>query len=186
MNVPLKKAANTVLCAGGAAVFAATAFSQHPNRVFDRFRTFDKIGFWLPNWRFFAPEPAMLDFHILHRTLDLDEIESPWEETHTAEERRASHLFWFPQRRVDKGIFDVASELAGTLSQPEETVLSGTSYRVLAEFVRHRISTRTSRPLAGYQFLIARGAGYDETVPPEELLISPFIPWKEPTSRETY
>ncbi|WP_426624478.1 hypothetical protein ACPPVW_18300 [Leifsonia sp. McL0607] len=153
-----------------------TFFSQHPNRVFDRLRSRDKIGFWLPNWRFFAPEPAQNDFHILHRTLSVNGEESDWEETHETTPRRLRHFVWFPDRRIDKGIFDAAAELMAVVPLGEKRVLTCPAYRAVSAFVLRRITDNTPHPVAGYQFMLATSTGYDETTEPEELLTSPYIP----------
>jgi hypothetical protein len=178
VNIELSKCAPAAVALTGGAILAATLFSQHPNRIFDRFRKLDQIGFWIPNWRFFAPEPAMSDFHILHRTLSADDFESPWEESHVVTPRKATHLFWFPDRRIDKGIFDVASELVSHLGAQEALILNSPAYRVLRSFVRHRIQSSAHPPLAGFQFLLARSTGVDTSAEPEEILTSPFIPWE--------
>ena len=160
-------------------MLTATFFSQHPNRLFDRFRARDKIGFWLPNWRFFAPEPAQNDFHLLHRTLSSDGIESDWTETHHMTQRKLAHLVWFPGRRTDKGIFDATADLLGAIPFGGEVVLNSPAYRILAGFVLRRVRERSNEPIAGYQFMLASSTGYDESTEPEEILVSPFIPLEQ-------
>ncbi|WP_447947056.1 hypothetical protein [Microbacterium lacticum] len=160
-------------------VLTATFFSQHPNRAFDRFRSVDKIGFMLPNWRFFAPEPAQTDFHILHRTLSSDGIESPWQDTHVISPRKLLHFVWFPDRRTDKAVFDVVSEILGIVPSGQQAVVSSPAYRLLVRFVRSRIDTLTHPALDGYQVMIASSQGFDESSDPEEVFVSPFIPWKD-------
>lgn len=161
------------------AVLIATFFSQHPNRAFDRFRAVDRIGFLLPNWRFFAPEPAQTDFHILHRTLDSDGVESPWQDTHVISPRRAVHIIWFPDRRTDKAVFDVVGEILGAVPGGQEAVVTSPAYRLLSGFVRSRIEHESHSQLAGYQMMVASSHGFDESTDPEEVFISPFIPWKD-------
>ncbi len=178
MKDGVAKFAGGATAAAAVAVILATAFSQHPNRAFDRFRRFDRIGFWLPNWRFFAPEPAMADYHILHRVLDADDDVSPWIETHVIAPRKLSHVLWFPDRRVDKGVFDATSELLGLLPHGEATVLASPAYQLMVGFVRARIDREPHPPLSGFQFLIARAGGYDPEMEPEEMLTSPFVPWE--------
>ncbi|MFK3672432.1 hypothetical protein ACI2IX_19875 [Leifsonia aquatica] len=165
------------------AVLGVTLFSQHPNRSFDRFRAVDKLGFWLPNWRFFAPEPAQHDYHILHRTLDDEENESAWTETYTVTPRKAHHIVWFPDRRTDKALFDAISEVLPTLQKKQEFVTSRPAYRAIENFVRHRL-TAGQRPLVGFQFMVVSSTGFEYALAedpstvtePEEILISPFIP----------
>jgi len=164
-----------VVAAAATAMLTATFFSQHPNRLFDRFRAQDKVGFWLPNWRFFAPEPAQNDFHLLHRTLSIDGSESDWTETHQTSQRKLTHFVWFPGRRTDKGIFDTTADLMGAIPFGSEAVLGSPAYRALAAFVLRRIREASAAPIVGYQFMLASSTGYDDTTEPEEILISPFI-----------
>ncbi len=168
--------AELAVAAAATAMLAATFFSQHPNRLFDRFRRKDTLGFWLPNWRFFAPEPAQNDFHVLHRTLNASNEESDWVETHQTSSRSLTHLVWFPGRRTDKGIFDVTADLLGTIPFGQDAVLASPAYRTLSAFVLRHIRDASAEPIAGYQFMLASSAGYDDTIEPEEILISPFIP----------
>lgn len=165
--------------ASAAAMLFITFFSQHPNRIFDRLRTTDKLGFWLPNWRFFAPEPAQSDFHVLHRTLSSDGTESEWEETHQTTPRKLSHFIWFPDRRTDKGIFDAIADLMAAVPQGEDQVLRSPAYRTIAAFVRRRINDSAAQPIDGYQFMLATSTGFDESNEPEELLTSPYIPLRK-------
>lgn len=172
-----------IAAAAAVAVLSLTFFSQHPNRAFDRFRAADKLGFWIPNWRFFAPEPAQNDYHILHRTLDVDETESPWADTYTVIPRKAHHILWFPDRRIDKALFDAISEVLPTLQKGQDFVTSRPAYRAIENFVRHRLAP-SERPLVGFQFMVVSSTGFEyalaaetaEVDQPEEILISPFIP----------
>ena len=68
-GVALSVAIELVLCGW----WVVTLLSQHAQRTFDRLRPLDRIGLVIPNWRFFAPEPAVHDFHLLYRIRDLDE-----------------------------------------------------------------------------------------------------------------
>lgn len=165
-----------VVAAAAAAMLFMTFFSQHPNRLFDRLRSTDKLGFWLPNWRFFAPDPAQSDFHILHRTLSREGAESDWVETRRTTPRKPSHVVWFPDRRTDKGLFDAVADLMAVVPQGEAQILASPAYRTIAAFVRRRITDTTTYPIDGYQFMLATSTGYDESNEPEELLTSPYIP----------
>lgn len=162
-----------------AGLLLATALSQHPNRSFDRLRRFDRLGLVIPNWRFFAPTPATEDFHVLHRTLEAHEVETPWETTLEIAPRRPSQLVWFPTRRREKAIFDITTEILLAIPQGDDAVLTTASYQTLVGYVRKTIASRRSQPTApeGYQFMIARHRGFDESAPADFLLISPFIPW---------
>jgi hypothetical protein len=168
--------AELAIASAASAMLFVTFFSQHPNRLFDRLRNRDKLGFWLPNWRFFAPNPAQNDFHILHRTLSQEGVESLWEDTHETTPRKLIHFVWFPDRRTDKGIFDAAADLMAVIPLGEDKTIASPAYRTISAFVLRRIRDRTGDvPIAGYQFMLAASAGYDDSVEPEELLTSPYI-----------
>jgi hypothetical protein len=160
--------------------FGLTVLSQHPHPAFDRFRRFDVTGLAIGNWRFFAPEPAQHDFHILYRVLTVDGAPSAWALSAEIPERSWVQAVWFPDRRADKALFDVCHELIGHLGTAVDLTAT-TAYRVLRDSVELRV--RTEHPGAkGFQFVIARSAGYDETPEPEYLLVSPFV--AVPTSRK--
>ena len=96
----------------------ATTASQHPHKLFDGLRGFDMTGLVLPNWRFFAPEPAQHDYHVLHRVLDADGEQTPWRETYPITPRKWAHAVFFADRRREKGTFDVANEIITVARQP--------------------------------------------------------------------
>jgi hypothetical protein len=167
----------TLVAAGLAGWFVATAASQHPLRQFDRLRTYDPLGLLLPNWRFFAPEPAQHDIRLLHRVLAADGATSPWEETYSITGRRPLQMVWFPQRRRDKALFDAVSHLLTCLAIPRVNIASTYAYRLIEDAVRHRVrrSHSTGPSPRGFQFVIAEHAGYDPDVEPTYLMASQFI-----------
>jgi len=173
--------AGTATLWAAASVLIATALSQHPNRAFDRLRGLDPFGLVLPNWRFFAPIPAMDDYRLLHRVQHADGSEGEWEETIPIAPRTLTQFVWFPDRRREKAVFDMTSELLARIPAGDDAVLGCAAYRTLDGIVRETIGRRSSaastlEPL-GYQFLVARHAGFDERTEPEFLLVSPFVPW---------
>jgi hypothetical protein len=163
--------------------FTATAFSQHPNRNFDLLRRMDPFGTWIPNWRFFAPEPSQHDYSVLHRVLTADDKQTPWVETIPIETRRWSHAVWFPARRQDKALFDVCSRIIPVMSEDPEDAQKMYEYRLLKEFVEHRVRAEYADQDSpqGFQFLLAMHGGYDEDVTPEYLFVSKFIPLPQRT-----
>ena len=165
-------------CAGLAAWFAATAASQHPHRAFDRFRDYDPMGMLVPNWRFFAPEPAKHDFHVLHRVLTAAGEETPWRETTTITPRSWRHAFWFPDRRRDKAMFDICNELITLMSVPGVELPATAPFHLLRDLVRLKVEEehREGPSPQGFQFLVARHTGHDEEPEPDYLLASPFVP----------
>lgn len=156
----------------------ATAVSQHPNRAFDRLRRYDSTGIALPNWRFFAPEPAIHDFRVLHRVLGVDGEPSLWAETNVIHPRAWRQSFWFPARRADKAMSDICNELIGHLAVPGQDVTVTPAYRMLRDFVARRLSEdHDGAPPKGYQFLVVSDCGHDEDEEPRYLFASRFEPW---------
>lgn len=154
---------------------AVTALSQHPNRSFDRFRGRHVLSVVVPNWRFFAPEPAMHDFRVLHRFLREDGTQSAWQECTHISPRCWRQTVWFPDRRRDKGLIDAASDLIIHLQVPGLDLTTTPAYRVLRDFVAVRLATscRDER-VQGFQFLLLRHTGHDEEPEPEYLFASRF------------
>ncbi|MGQ0842298.1 hypothetical protein [Actinokineospora sp.] len=159
--------------------FGATVASQHPLQVFDRFRRYDFTGLAIANWRFFAPEPAQHDFHVLHRVLTAADEQTPWSETTRIPRRRSVQALWFPDRRQDKAMFDVCNELIVHLGQTGTDVTATPAYLVLRDAVE--LAVRTEYPVRpkGFQFVIARGTGYDTDHDPDYLLVSQFVSMQE-------
>jgi hypothetical protein len=155
-----------------------TGLSQHPNRAFDRFRKFDRTATAIPNWRFFAPEPAVHDFRVLHRHLDRTGAVSPWRETTSLHRRTAGQMVWFPDRRRDKAISDICNEVITQLNSTDIDVTRLPAYRLLRDLVGTVLAAEAAdTPSVGFQFLVARNGGYDESIEPEYLFASPFERW---------
>ncbi|WP_205695529.1 hypothetical protein [Conexibacter sp. SYSU D00693] len=177
MSSPVDRGATVALSGALGGWLLATAASQHPHRLFDGLRRFDRLGLVLPNWRFFAPEPAQHDFHLLHRVVTADGATTPWEETAPIASRRWAHVVFFADRRREKGMFDVANEVITVLGQPSSDVTKTVAFELLRNRVEVEVLRRHGdgpRP-KGFQFLVARHTGYDESGDPDYVLSSPFF-----------
>lgn len=174
------RGALTLLLLGGlAAWLGATTAGQHPHSPFDRVRNRDRTGLLIPNWKFFAPEPAQHDFHVLHRVLTADGTQTPWEETTQITPRAWRQLLWFPHRRREKALFDVCAELITLMNRPGLEIIRFPVYRVLRDFVALAVRDACAGqepPPQGFQFLIARHTGHDQSHEPDYVFLSPFIP----------
>lgn len=169
--------ADKVLLGLFAGWFLTTVVSQHPDRSYDKLRKFDKTGILIPNWRFFAPEPAVEDQHFLYRLASADKTaHTEWRAVFDAVPRRAVHAFWFPGRRVEKSIFDVASSLTANPNAGNPlTVRARTSaYRMIIDFVRARVRPEPGYPLL--QLMLVRYSGYDHSEDPKYDLITDYEP----------
>lgn len=150
--------------------FVASVLSQHPDRSYDKARTLDKTGtgIVIPNWRFFAPNPAVEDQHFLYRMANEDKTEhTEWREVYSIAPRKLIHAFWFPGRRIEKAVFDVASTLLSNpgAMTPLHKEAKESSYQLVNNFVRQRITPEPGYPL--FQVLLVRYSGYDHSEDPK-------------------
>lgn len=164
--------------------FVLTLLTQHPQRSFDRLRKLDPVGLTIPNWRFFAPEPATQDFHLMYRTRDADGTVSPWAEASDIVRRRLVHAVWFPGRRREKAFFDVGIDLIALNSLEVEQMQQASSYRLVANYIRHVLDRReragTLSPGSdAFQFMVVLYSGYDESGDPEYRFVSGLVPRDE-------
>ncbi|MGP3947278.1 hypothetical protein [Streptomyces sp. 7N604] len=156
-----------------------TLLSQHPLRTFDRLRRYDHVGLLIPNWRFFAPEPARHDFHLLFRTLSVTDEESPWKAASRIHERKWRQVVWFPGRRQEKGVFDTCNEIVGVVGKKDVKIVDTAVYRLLRDFVIRRIREEEDErhaAIKGFQFLVVQYSGHDDSEDPQYAFISPFVP----------
>jgi hypothetical protein len=173
---PITSATDLVVPAVLAGWVLLTASNQHPSRSFDRFRKYDKTGAAIPNWRFFAPEPAVHDFRILHRVLGTDGSESPWTMTNPISERTWGQAVWFPDRRQQKAISDACSELISGLRAASDRVTESVPYRLLRDHVNELVTAAPQHRSSpqGFQFIIVSDSGYDDAEEPQYLFASKF------------
>lgn len=135
-------------------------------------RKVDPTSMAIPNWRFFAPVPARHDFNVLHRDRLPDGTVTSWREEELAVPRATTQILWHPRRRVEKALFDVASELFQVSEQVEDrrAIQLSVSYLSLLNHVTHRVPHHPDT--TAVQFLVARSATYEEDVPPQLLFLS--------------
>lgn len=159
----------------GATLVIGTIANQHPNPVFNRMQLKDSFSI-LPNWRFFAPEPAMHDYHFFYRTLNASGDTSLWKGVDVIEGRKLRQIAWFPTRRPEKAIFDICSELLQLLDKNFSVVQRTPGYRVLTEYLRVQVNKDGAEGVEGFQFALARATGYDTSKDPEMIFVSPYTP----------
>ncbi|BDH59119.1 hypothetical protein [Tsukamurella sp. PLM1] len=167
---------------GLAGALLVTAAGQHPNRMFDRVRRADRLGILIPNWRFFAPEPARHDFHVVHRVVAADGSVGEWRDTAPSEPRRWRHAVYFPERRRDKALSDICTEVGVRASRGD--VRDATVYRLLREFVRAQVrrdlaAWEDGDGAVGLQFAVIRYGGYDDSEEPQHILVSELVPLRD-------
>lgn len=156
-----------------ALVLLGTAFAQHPNPSFNRMQRIDTFSALFPNWRFFAPEPAQHDYHVFYRTLSTEEASSSWSSVNVIAGRKPWQIGWFPDRRQEKALFDICSELLVSLDRGFEEIARLPAYQMLQQFVRKQVIAN-SQDVKGFQFTLVRYTGYDESGEPEIIFVSPY------------
>ncbi|ASU80657.1 hypothetical protein CDG81_22995 [Actinopolyspora erythraea] len=166
---------------GLATWFLLTLLCQLPHRSLDRLRALDRAGVWLPDWRFFAPEPARHDFRLAYRVVPPDGDASPWWSETGARRRVPAHLLWFPQRREDKALFDVCSELLEQRERSPERIPEFPAFRLLADRVCRSLleEGRFTGDSISFQFRVDQCPGYGEGRR-ESRYLSPVIERRRP------
>ncbi|WP_433431389.1 hypothetical protein [Nonomuraea sp. CA-141351] len=160
-----------------AAWFVVTLFSQHPRRRRDRLRALVPGGL-VPDWRLFAPEPVQRDYVLVHRTVEADGGETPWRVTAPISGRSWRQFVWFPQRRAEKAIHEIADELLAHAAAQRREWSGHHTFGLLRDHVLRRVRQEyaDSRSIAvGAQFGVLRSGGHDHTAEEELVLVSPFI-----------
>ncbi|MFJ9212460.1 hypothetical protein [Streptomyces sp. NPDC102264] len=160
----------------GAVMLVSTVATQHPNQLFNRLQLKDTFSL-LPNWRFFAPTPAMHDYHFLYRTRGTDGETSAWKGVDVIAGRKMRQIVWFPTRRPEKAIFDICSEILHVIDKGFSVIVRTSAYRTLTEYLRATIHEEEDvRRITGFQFALARATGYDASHDPEVVFVSPYTP----------
>lgn len=163
----------------GGLLLLGTVASQHPNPAFDRVKNKDAFSAVFPNWRFFAPNPAQHDYHLMYRTLSDTGETSRWRVIEVITGRRLRQIAWYPERRPEKAIFDIAGDLVSHVDKGFDRITTFPTYQVLREFVRKQVRLAGADDVKGFQFGLARYTGYDETGDPEIIFVSPYTPLPE-------
>lgn len=173
MTAILGRIAGVTLAAACAAHLASTVYMQIPGNGFGRIRERDVFSL-IPSWRFFAPRPATSDYHLFSRAIDDSGGATEWVDVHPAEERRFRHLLWYPEHRVQKGVFDIMSELLSVFRSVDGvSVATQPSYQLLERYILLVVAAHpTLREYPSWQFCIATSAGYDDSILPSVLFMS--------------
>ncbi|SFE65249.1 hypothetical protein SAMN04487819_12043 [Actinopolyspora alba] len=147
---------------GLAVWFLLILLCQLPYRALDRLRALDRAGVWLPDWRFFAPEPAGHDFRVAYRVVHPDDDTSSWWSEAGAGRRVPAHILWFPERREDKALFDVCSELLEQHDRGPERLTELPTFRLLADRVCRSLllEGRFTGNTVSFQFRVDQCPGY--------------------------
>ena len=156
-----------------AAWVVATLLAQVSSSSFAHIAKRDPFGGLVPNWRFFAPNPASHDFRVAYRCLYADGTHGSWQAASNAsDQRRLVHSVWNPQRRESKALSDISSSIVKLLSSQRHLVEASIEYQLLTTWVK-RVGVRGSeKPIEGVQFALARDPGFDDDADASFLFIS--------------
>lgn len=150
-----------------------TILSQHPSRACDRLRQIDPYGIFIPNWRFFAPNPAVTDYVLAVRYRDSKSSEvSDWYRTNIIPGRRLYHALLFPDRRINKSLHDSIGRILLLLDKSPNAVPNSEDYKIIARFSYDYLTKNIKSDFDIFQFLIATDTGYDETQKLNEIYLS--------------
>lgn len=160
------------------ASWATLTIANQVGRAKKTVTTVDPTGLFIPDWRFFAPVPATHEYRIMVRDQLTDGSMTSWNEHDLGLERRSSHTFWAPHRRMEKSVFDVTTELLRAGENATETqhhnpwsvIRSSTGYIAMLNEVVHRALHHEQAEST--QFLLVRTAEYDDSAPVEPVLTS--------------
>lgn len=156
----------------GAWLSASAIFQLQGDRLL-RLRRFDFLDL-VPQWTFFAPNPGVLDYHLLRRYRLKDGTLTRWKEVRLVEERRITHMVWGPNKRQEKGMIDAVSGLLmlKRFGAPPTVVQSSVPYQTFLNLVRHLPRTDGLEGAKEVQFLISTSDGYEFKEEPVMLFVS--------------
>lgn len=165
-----------LLYAGFAGWLLLTASSQLPWRELDPRlpRRLDPHGLLFGDFRFFAPMPMVIDYHLLYRDQLHDGTLTEWTELPIAHERRLLDAIWCPRLRVDKAFIDAFNGIVAItpLLDDHTQVQFSIYYISLLNYVTAKADHAPGAYMT--QFLVAASEGRDVARPPEFRFLSEF------------
>lgn len=123
----------------------------------------------VPEWRFFAPQPAQGDYHLLYRDRYHDGSLTNWTEVRPTMERRWWNVAWNPGKRERKAVFDAFTEFTPYLSRTDTTLECSVAYLTV---LNHVSSIPRSTSPEFTQFLLMASHGGSPEKDPDIIYIS--------------
>lgn len=105
----------------------------------------------VPEWKFFAPNPAQGDYVLLYRDQLADGTITPWTEVALAQNRHWWNVLWNPGKRANKALFDAIVEVSSEATHHPGALAGTVSYLTLLNYVS---SLARFSPPAFTQFMI--------------------------------
>lgn len=93
------------------------------------------MSFLVPEWKFFAPNPAQGEYHLLFRDQLADGTVTPWTEVTFPHNRRWWNVVWNPEKRANKALFDAIVSLAGEVIACPAGLVASIPYLTLLSYV---------------------------------------------------
>jgi hypothetical protein len=93
-----------------------TAFAQY-RPISARLSRYDPFRL-IPSWTFFAPNPSVVDYHIVVRDERIDGSLGPWRALEIGAERHFLNCIWNPQKRPKKILIDAVQSLVTICQMP--------------------------------------------------------------------
>ena len=151
-----------------------TVVTQFRGRVSDRLRRHDVFSL-LPRWTFFAPNPGVLDYHLLVRDRHHDGSLSAFREIDLRGERSLLGALWNPEKRNQKMLSDVVGTLPGLRQELSEKGMKTTLPYIA--ILSHVCNVERSPLAEARQFAIVATGGTCEIASPRMLFQSEFHRW---------
>ena len=133
-----------------------------------RIRRWDSFGL-VPQWNFFAPNPARHDFHLLFRDQLQDGTMTEWTEVASIAQRPNWGIVWNPRKRRNKALFDAVTDLAMHVKDSLPAIELSIPYLTLLNYVSGLPRFAGARFT---QFLIMRSGSSDQGQKPELFYLS--------------
>jgi hypothetical protein len=130
------------------------------------------------------PHPGTHDYYVIYRTMDHAREPSRWRGLDLIAGRSPQQLAWYPARRREKAVFDIAVELLPVLDRGFPAITRTPAYRLLEAHLTCRIRAEDpAGEVAGYQIALVKASGYDTSEKPSLIMASPYTPLTPPAHR---
>jgi hypothetical protein len=152
--------------------FLLTILIQFPNPIGKTCAIYDVFAI-VPSWTFFAPNPALVDYHIVYRCrLSTGNCTAFKEVRSCKHQRRLIDGAWNPNRRYIKAMHDLISELVALSRELTESEIKfSTPYLTLANFI---LASSVEQHTQSCQFAIIVSYGFASSEEPSLLFLSEF------------
>jgi hypothetical protein len=152
--------------------FLLTILLQFPNAVGRTCAIHDVFAI-VPSWTFFAPNPALVDYHIVYRCRLTTGNCTAFREVRSCKRHRGQiDGAWHPNRRYIKAIHDLISELVALSRELTDSEIKlSTPYLTLVNFIA---ASSVEQQAQACQFAIIVGYGFADSEEPSLFFLSDF------------